>query len=91
MNSEIKEGSLVVSVKGHDKDRLYLVIQILNGYALCVDGDYRTLEKPKKKRTKHLKNCCKNFNSLIEKLKNGKLYDFEVKTTIKNEVKMHKV
>ena len=91
MDSEIKEGSLVVSNMGHDKGRTYLVLEISNGCAKCVDGNYRVLGNPKTKRIKHLNNCCKNFNNLIEKYKNGKLYDFEVKTVIKNEVKMHKV
>ena len=91
MDSNIKEGCLVVSTIGHDKGRVYLVLKVLDGYALCVDGNYRTLNKPKRKRLKHLKNCYKEFNNLLEKFKNGKLYDFEVKTIIKREVKMHKV
>lgn len=87
----IKEGSLVVSTKGHDKERLYIVIKLSNNTAYCVDGSYKNLNNPKKKNVKHLKNCCKDFKNLVEKFKNGKLYDFEVKTIIRKEVKLHKV
>ena len=87
----IKEGSLVVSLKGHDEGRIYLVLNVLDDIAYCVDGKYKLLEKPKKKKIKHLKNCYVSYKNLIEKYKNGKLYDFEVKTIINNEVKMHKV
>ena len=91
MDNNIKEGSLVVSTKGRDEGRRYLVLNILNDIACCVDGKYKLLEKPKKKRIKHLKNCYVSYENLIEKHRNGKLYDFEVKTILKNEVKMHKV
>ena len=87
----IKEGSLVTSIKGHDAGRTYLVLQISNNLALCVDGKYKLIENPKKKSLKHLQNCCKTFDDLLQKYKNGKLYDFEVKTIIKKEVKLHKV
>ena len=91
MDSDIKIGSLVVSTKGRDTGRTYLVLNVLDDIADCVDGDYRLLEKPKKKRIKHLKNCYVSYENLIEKYRNGKLYDFEVKTILKKEVKMHKV
>ena len=88
---KIVEGCLVKSIKGRDSGRFYLVLNVLDNFALCVDGDYTLIAKPKKKRLKHLENCCKNFEELIKKFKNGKLYDFEVKTILKKEVKMHKV
>ena len=91
MDSDIKIGSLVVSTKGRDAGRTYLVLNVLDDIADCVDGKYKLLEKPKKKRIKHLKNCYVSYENLIEKYRNGKLYDFEVKTILKKEVKMHKV
>ena len=39
-------GMLVRSLAGHEKDRLYIIIR--------VDGRNRTMEKPKKKKKKHI-------------------------------------
>ena len=48
-------GTVVISTQGHEKGRLYAVTQVLDDTNVYVaDGKYRPLEKPKKKRTKHL-------------------------------------
>lgn len=50
------ESSIVVSRKGHDTGRAYLVAAEVSGdFLLLVDGRYRTLDKPKLKRAKHVK------------------------------------
>jgi ribosomal protein L14E/L6E/L27E len=52
---DIKEGTVVVSTAGHDKDGIFAVIGFTHGeYALIADGKVRKLEKPKKKKLKHL-------------------------------------
>ena len=91
MSSIIQEGDLVVSCSGHDKGRIYFVLEAVENFAKCVDGRYRIIENPKVKNFKHLKSLDINFKNLLVKHKNKKLYDFEVKTIIKKEVKMHKV
>lgn len=46
---------LVVSVSGRDKGRVFMVTEVLDSnYVLIADGAYRKLEKPKKKKIKHL-------------------------------------
>lgn len=51
----IKVGSIVVSVAGHDKGGIFAVIGFIHErYALIADGKVRRLEKPKKKKLKHL-------------------------------------
>lgn len=53
---EITTQTVVVSLKGHDKGRLFAVIGFAGeGYALIADGKVRRLEKPKKKKLKHLR------------------------------------
>lgn len=86
----IKVGGLVSSLQGHDEGRTYIVIKIEGNFAYCVDGKYRPLNNPKKKRIKHLSNLHKVFEGVVEKLKDNKLYDFEISTFIKNESIMHK-
>ena len=39
---------LVRSLAGHEKDRLYIIIQQDEEYVWLVDGRNRTMEKPKK-------------------------------------------
>lgn len=51
---EIKIGSIVCSKAGHDKGALLIVVAMDNGYAYVSDGKLRTVEKPKKKKLKHL-------------------------------------
>lgn len=49
-------GDIVVSRKGHDKDKPFVVIAQMNeDFVLIADGKSRTLEKPKLKRKRHLR------------------------------------
>ena len=45
---------LVRSLAGHEKDRLYIIIRQDEEYVWLVDGRNRTMEKPKKKKKKHI-------------------------------------
>jgi ribosomal protein L14E/L6E/L27E len=48
-------GRIVRSTAGRDKGRLFLVIGVADEeHLLIADGDLRKLEKPKKKKLKHL-------------------------------------
>lgn len=51
---EYKKGHLVISMAGHDKGTFYIINKIQGEYAFLVDGKYKTLEKPKKKKLKHI-------------------------------------
>ena len=51
----ISERAVVVSTAGHDKGVIFAVIGLTQEeYALIADGKVRKLEKPKKKKLKHL-------------------------------------
>ena len=50
-------GKIVKSKAGHDKGQLFVisgVSDIENGYVFIADGKSRRIEKPKKKKLKHL-------------------------------------
>ena len=52
---DITVGQLVKSRAGRDKGKIFLVLNILDDkHVLIVAGDSRRLEKPKKKKIKHL-------------------------------------
>jgi len=51
----ITVGRVVRSTAGRDKGRLFLVVGVFDGeHLLIADGDLRKLEKPKKKKLRHL-------------------------------------
>ncbi len=48
-------GMLAYSKCGRDRKRLFCVVDVIDTeFVLVADGNLRTLEKPKKKRLKHL-------------------------------------
>jgi ribosomal protein L14E/L6E/L27E len=48
-------GQLVHSRAGRDGDRYFLVVGLINkDYVLISDGDLRKIDKPKRKKVKHL-------------------------------------
>lgn len=62
-------GQVVKSKAGRDKDRLFLVLDIIDSEnVFIVDGKLRKLENPKKKKVKHLV----VYNKIIEDLQNAK-------------------
>jgi ribosomal protein L14E/L6E/L27E len=53
--SNIEIGQYVRSKAGRDKNHVFIVLEILDAeYVLLIDGDVRRIEKPKKKKIKHL-------------------------------------
>lgn len=54
-SEEILIGQVVKSKSGRDKGRIFLVLEVIDQeYVLIVDGELRKLDKPKKKKIKHL-------------------------------------
>ena len=51
---EIQTGSIVYSKAGRDKSNILLVLKVEDGYAYVADGIQRKVDKPKKKKLKHL-------------------------------------
>ena len=47
-------GMLARSKAGHDKGHVYVIYNIEEAYVYLVDGEIRTIEKPKKKKKKHV-------------------------------------
>lgn len=65
---------LVVSLSGRDKNRIFMVVEVIDqNYVLIADGMLRKLEKPKKKKVKHLGKSQFMLNErLLLKLSEGK-------------------
>ena len=54
MENKINVGDLVVSLSGRDRGSVYLVIQADEKFAVIVNGKTRKVNKPKRKKLKHL-------------------------------------
>lgn len=47
-------GMLAMSQAGHDKGTIYVIIREAGEYIYVADGRIRTVDRPKKKNTKHV-------------------------------------
>ena len=51
---DIVKGTVVISKAGRDKGRMLAVLGLENDIAIVADGDLRKIERPKRKKVKHL-------------------------------------
>ena len=64
--SDIAIGQVVKSKAGRDKDRIFLVLNIIDErHVSIIDGDLRKLDNPKAKKVKHLD----VYNTVVPELK----------------------
>lgn len=76
-SDEIAIGQVVKSRAGRDKGKIFLVLEVLDDeHLLVVDGNLRKLDKPKKKKIKHLI----VYNTILD----GLNYKMENKMKINN-------
>ena len=54
----VERGMLAQSKAGHDKGHLYVIYDVDETYVYLVDGEIRTIDKPKKKKRKHVQIIC---------------------------------
>jgi len=57
-----KIGMLARSKAGHDFDKIYVIVDVDQTYVYLSDGSIRTLDKPKKKKKKHVQIICSLYN-----------------------------
>lgn len=80
-------GSLVKSTTGRDKDRYYLVLEVVDQrIVLVVDGVIKKLQNPKRKNIKHLIEITQITN-IKEKIENNKqIFDKEINKAINTHI-----
>lgn len=66
---EAENGKVVRVIAGHDKGLVMMITAVEGDFAYIADGKTRKLQKPKKKRLKHLRftNTVINTDSLTDK------------------------
>ena len=68
---EVGKSSLIVSKAGRDKGQLFYVIDTDEQYVYLADGKSRKLEKPKRKKRKHVEQVPRTESRIAEKIRNG--------------------
>ena len=78
----MKTGDVVISVSGHDKGRLYVVVQA-GEFSLLCDGRRKLLHNPKKKNSGHLKET----GEWVDLSSYNPLYDAHIRKALKSVAK----
>ena len=62
---------VVVSTAGHDQGQLFYVIDTDETFLYLANGKDRTLDKPKRKKRKHVQKVLRSETRVVEKLIHG--------------------
>lgn len=57
-----KTGMLARSKAGHDFEKVYVIVDVDQTYVYLADGNLRPLDKPKKKKKKHVQIICREYD-----------------------------
>ncbi|MGI6654665.1 MAG: RNA-binding protein [Christensenellales bacterium] len=86
MKAPIQAGYAAISKKGRDKGRLFVVLYELDAdFVLIADGDLRRLDRPKKKRRKHLAPTSRELPGLMALYHAGRLKDSDIRTALSEQ------
>ncbi len=84
MRPELKSGIAAVSLKGRDKGRIFVVLYELDAdFVLIADGGLRAVNRPKKKRRKHLRAIGHEMPGLREAYEAQTLTDQQIRAFLK--------
>ena len=77
-------GKFVTSKAGHDKTKLYVIMNEDSEYVYLVDGDLKPVDKPKKKSKKHIQIINRVDETIQNKLETKEIiYNEDIKRAIK--------
>lgn len=76
-------GNIVYSKCGHDKGKIFVVVDENDLFYYLVNGKQRLVSRPKKKKIKHVQHTNYVCNEIIEKIKMKKCLDSDVRKSIK--------
>ena len=80
-------GMLARSKAGHDKGHVYVIFHADETYVYLIDGSIRTMDKPKKKKKKHVQLICKKHElSGIDDVAIKRILKLFDKETGRNEI-----
>ena len=68
---DIKISDVVVSTAGRDQGQFYYVISTEDQFLMLVNGKDRTLDKPKRKKRKHIQKVLRSETRVADKIRSG--------------------
>lgn len=80
----VKKGAFAKSKTGHDCNQIYVIIDCNDEYAYLVNGKTKPLDKPKKKKLRHIQFIDYMDSVIIEKINNNRLNNDDIKKAIKD-------
>ena len=67
----ISESDIVISLNGRDEGKHFFVLGIEDEYVLLANGKGRRIERPKRKKLKHVQFAAKSDCRVSEKIRNN--------------------
>lgn len=64
-------GQVVISLSGHDKGEYFIVTKVDKEYLFLADGKTRQIDRPKKKKEKHVQKTNYIAKDIQEKIENA--------------------
>lgn len=82
-------GDIVKSLSGRDENGYFLVISVVDGYAVVADGKTRKINNPKRKNLKHVETVMENaLPEIVERINRGEPVGNEVlRKAIRDKIK----
>ncbi|MCF0123795.1 MAG: hypothetical protein HUJ67_06750 [Ruminiclostridium sp.] len=78
-----RQGDVVRSVAGHDRDMVFLVVRAEGDFLWLADGKSRKVETPKKKRRKHVVSAGLWTHPVAGRMKDGEpVLDSEIRRAL---------
>ena len=71
LSDQIHISDVVVSTAGHDKGSLFYCIGGDERYVMLVNGKDRTMDKPKRKRARHVQKVLRSETRVAQKILRG--------------------
>ncbi len=83
MDDIFNVGDIVLSKMGRDSGRHYIVMNVSDNFVYICDGDFHKVDKPKKKKVKHVEKTEGFSEYVADKLEEGtKVTNTELRRTI---------
>ncbi len=84
-------GQLVKSSQGRDRGQWMIILNIVdNDYALLCDGKIRKIEKPKKKKLKHISKTNIIFDDIQKKIMQNNISNADIRKKIADYCSLNK-
>lgn len=78
-----KTGDIAISLAGHDKGKMYVILSVDQDTVWLCDGKYKKKSSPKKKNIKHIQVIKQDNPEWANKVESGKVIDEEIKYFLK--------